>query len=177
MFTLRQCLLHFLAESEALFTHPGSHFYWRRRELRSFGVVFGKEISVGRHLHIPLYGNIQLGERCALGNYTQLVNHAPIEIGDDFIVANSLFINSGTHDPVTMTPILSRVKIGNRVWCGTRVTILAGVTIGDDVVIGAGSLVNKDIPSNSIAAGVPARVIRHLDRPPNAELWTWARFK
>jgi len=50
--------------------------------------------------------------------------------------------------------------IGDRVWVGANVTILKGVTIGDDAVIGAGSVVTKDIPSRAIAVGSPAKVLR-----------------
>lgn len=52
------------------------------------------------------------------------------------------------------------VKIGNHVWIGTRVTILKGVNIGDGAVIAAGSVITKDIPAGSLAAGVPAKIIR-----------------
>jgi maltose O-acetyltransferase len=73
-------------------------------------------------------------------------------------------LNSATHDPVTLAPQGIEIKIGKKVWCGTNVTILAGVTIGSNVVIGAGSVVINDIPSNCIAAGVPAKKIRDLHR-------------
>ena len=59
--------------------------------------------------------------------------------------------------------IASPVRIGNDVWIGGNVTILPGVSIGNNVVIAAGAVVNRDIPDNSLAAGVPARVIRALD--------------
>ncbi|HEY9610735.1 hypothetical protein [Allocoleopsis sp.] len=72
-----------------------------------------------------------------------------------------------------MAPTPRPIQIGNRVWCGINVTILAGVSIGDDVVIGAGSLVCKDIPSNSIAVGVPAKVIRPIVRDDIESLWSW----
>ncbi len=52
------------------------------------------------------------------------------------------------------------VKIGNNVWVGAKATILRGITIGNNVIIGANAVVSKDIPDNSIAVGVPARVIR-----------------
>ena len=55
------------------------------------------------------------------------------------------------------------VKIGNDVWIGGNVTILPGITIGNNVVIGAGAVVTHDIPDNSLAMGVPARVVRQLD--------------
>lgn len=55
------------------------------------------------------------------------------------------------------------ISIGNNVYIGINCTILPGVTIGDNVIIGAGSVVTKDIPSNSVAAGVPAKVIKPID--------------
>ena len=60
-------------------------------------------------------------------------------------------------------PSHGKVKIGNNVWMGENVTIWKGVTIGDNVIIGIGSIVTKDIPSNSIAVGVPAKVIGSYD--------------
>ena len=53
------------------------------------------------------------------------------------------------------------IVLGKRVWIGSNSTILQGVTIGDNAVIGAGSVVTKDIPAGCIAAGVPARIIRN----------------
>ena len=171
---MRSYLLHLAAELEAVRSHPGDPLPWRRRELRRLGVKFGRELFVGPNLRTMKPGGISLGERVALGINTQLVNHAPISIDDDFLSAGNLIIDSGTHDPVTLIPILKPVTIGRRVWCGTNVTIIAGVTVGDDVVIAAGSLVRENVPSNSIVAGVPARVIRPLDRSGVTEIWTWA---
>ena len=54
------------------------------------------------------------------------------------------------------------ITIGNNVWIGANVTILSGVTIGDNAVIGAGSVVTKDIPTNTLAYGVPCKVIRKI---------------
>lgn len=54
------------------------------------------------------------------------------------------------------------INIGDNVWVGGSVTIVPGVTIGDNTIIGTGSIVTKDIPSNVIAAGVPCRVIRSI---------------
>lgn len=174
MLTTKQLTLHMAAEIEALFGDPGRSLFWRRRELRAFGVECGRELSIRRHFHIAQHGGISFGERAAFGPYTQLANYAKIDIGADFLSAGNLIINTGTHDPRTLAPGARPVKIGNRVWCGVNVTILAGVTIGDDVVIGAGSVVNKDIPANSVAAGVPARVLRPLDRTGVESLWSWA---
>lgn len=54
------------------------------------------------------------------------------------------------------------IRVGNNVWIGAQVCVLPGVTIGDNTVIGAGSVVNRDIPANVIAAGNPCRVIREI---------------
>jgi acetyltransferase-like isoleucine patch superfamily enzyme len=170
----KQRILHLIAELEAALFDPGALQSWRRRELQSYGVRFGKILCIRRHFQIARPGKVTFGERVSFGPYTYLSNFAPIEIGDDFLSAGHLNINAGTHDPVTLLPGGAPVKIGRRVWCGVNVTILGGVTIGDDVVIGAGSVVVRDIPSNSIAAGVPARVIRPLDRSGVEKLWSWA---
>lgn len=172
--TFRQIALHFAAEIEALFGGPGRPLRWRRRELRAFGAQVGSSLSIRRHFHVARRGGLVLGERAAFGDYTQLANFARIEIGDDFLSAGNLIINTGTHDPRTLTPGAAPVKIGHRVWCGVNVTILAGVSIGDDVVIGAGAVVTSDIPASSIAAGVPARVLRPLDRTGVERLWSWS---
>jgi acetyltransferase-like isoleucine patch superfamily enzyme len=172
MYTYKQLVLHLIAEIEAFRVKPGDNLYWRRKELHGFGVQFGKLVWVGRNFSLHRFGDIILGERCALGDNIQLINHKQIKIGRDFIGANNLMINSGTHDPTTLIPRGLPVEIGDRVWCGVNVTILAGVKIGNDVVIGAGSVVTSDIPDNMIAVGVPAKPIRKIDRT-NLSLWSW----
>ena len=87
-------------------------------------------------------------------------------MGDNVWVGPGVGIVSADHDLSNYeahkpsTPI----HIGSNVWIGMNTVILAGVTIGDNVAIGAGSIVTKDIPANSIAAGVPCRVLR--EKPP-----------
>jgi maltose O-acetyltransferase len=173
VFTKRQLLFHMLAEVEVLFSRMGDPLPWRRRELRAFGAVYGSRLWIGRHLFIRWPGRMTFGERLSFGQYTQLYTYAPITIGDDFTSASNLTINTGTHDSLTLVPCAEPVRIGSRVWCGAHVTILSGVTIGSDVVVGAGSLVTGDLPDNCLAAGVPARVVRSLDRSGLDALWTW----
>lgn len=84
-----------------------------------------------------------------------------ISIGDDVTLANRVQILA--HDDsiriYTGYGRIGRVEIGNRVFVGANSTILMNTKIGDDVVVAAGSVVTKDIPSNSVVAGVPARII------------------
>lgn len=88
-----------------------------------------------------------------------------IEIGDDVTLAPRVHILA--HDASTKKHLnytrLGKVKIGNRVFVGASAIILPGVTIGDDVVIGAGSVVSRDIPAGHVAAGNPARIICTID--------------
>lgn len=116
--------------------------------------------------------NLRLGRYVTIGADSRIVSWAPVTIGDDFMASDRLTLNSGGHDPVTLAPQLKGIAIGNRVWCGAGVTICAGVEIGDDVVIGAGSMVTRSISSNSVAYGTPARVVRSLDRAPGTPLWS-----
>jgi acetyltransferase-like isoleucine patch superfamily enzyme len=173
MWIERHRLLHLVAELEAALHDPGTLQSWRAKELRALGVQFGPQLCIRRHFHITRPGKIVFGDRVSFGPYTYLSNFAGITIGDDFLSAGHLLINTGIHDPVTLAPRAAPVAIGHRVWCGINVTILGGVTIGDDVVVGAGSVVVRDIPAGSVAAGVPARVLRPLDRSKVKRLWSW----
>ncbi|HEY9673865.1 MAG TPA: acyltransferase [Waterburya sp.] len=165
--------LWLLSEIEAHFSDPNDVLYFRRLYFRWQKVKHHKILWVGRGLRLLHPENLVLGKRCAFGDFVQISNHASIVIGDDFIGSTGLHINSGTHDSITLEPKLLPIQIGHRVWCGINVTILAGVTIGDDVILGAGSVVCHDIPSNSIAVGVPAKVIKPLVRDLSKPLWTW----
>lgn len=88
-----------------------------------------------------------------------------ITIGDDVTLAPKVHILA--HDASTKTALdktrIGLVNIGNNVFVGANTTILPGVTIGDNVVIAAGSVVSKDIPSNSLAVGSPAKVVSTYD--------------
>lgn len=97
-----------------------------------------------------------------------------IEIGDNTTVSfdvaflthdggTRVLRNLATNNKEKQTVIYGKIKIGNNCFIGCRSTILPGVTIGDNTIIGAGSVVNRDIPENSVAAGVPCRVICSLD--------------
>lgn len=90
-----------------------------------------------------------------------------VTIGDDTIMGPYCIISSTNHrfDRLDIPMLLQEddkkpVRIGNNVWLGARVTVLPGVTIGDDTVVGAGAVVTRNIPANTIAVGNPARVIR-----------------
>ncbi|MBQ8132381.1 MAG: sugar O-acetyltransferase [Bacilli bacterium] len=115
------------------------------------------------------YGyNIELGENFYSNHNLVLLDAGGITFGDNvFIGPNCGFYTSG--HPINKDErnegleYAKPIKVGNDVWFGGNVCILPGVTIGNNVVIGAGSVVNKDIPDNVVAAGNPCKVIRKIE--------------
>ena len=152
----------------------------------------GSSIFLGRHVTLdssaranPLGGSspcvlrtmtptsrIRLGDRVGLSSCTIVAGNS-IEIGEDTILgAGSMILDNDFHIPGHGFSWLTEysknskpVKIGRGCFIGARSIILKGVTLGDRVVIGAGSVVTKDVPAYSVAAGNPARVVRTLPKP------------
>jgi acetyltransferase-like isoleucine patch superfamily enzyme len=126
------------------------------------GVVLLCSVSARR-------GKIDIGEGTYINRYTILDAHERIRIGREVMIGPHCFITDGNHgmDPaasVKSQPMTAHpVEIEDEVWIGAHVTILPGVRIGRGAVIGAGSVVTRNIPANSIAIGVPARVRRMRD--------------
>lgn len=112
------------------------------------------------------YGyNIKLGKCFYCNHNLTVLDCAKVTIGDYVFIAPNCCISAAGHaidveQRNKGLEIALPITIGNNVWIGANVCILPGVTIGDNTVIGAGSVVNKNIPSNVIAAGNPCRVIR-----------------
>ncbi|HYW96770.1 MAG TPA: acyltransferase [Bacteroidales bacterium] len=108
---------------------------------------------------------IRIGKNTTVGYYNMIFSSEKIEIGDNCLIAPFVYIVDSNHQIHSGTLINQQenttapVKIGNDVWIASHVTILKGVTIGDGAVIGAHSLVNKDVPPNSVVGGVPAKQI------------------
>jgi acetyltransferase-like isoleucine patch superfamily enzyme len=112
-------------------------------------------------------GRITLGQNVFVGPYVVMYGHGGIEVGDNTLISMHCRILSSNHSipppniPIRSQPdILLPTKIGRDVWLGAGVTVLGGVSIDDGCVVGAGAVVATNLPSNSVAVGVPARVIR-----------------
>jgi len=111
-------------------------------------------------------GSITIGDRAAINSFCRLFGHGSLVIGEDTQIGPGSLITTTDHDyQGDLKEHFRPVSIGKGVWIGANVTVLSGVKIGDFAVVGAGSVVTKDIPPRSVAVGVPARVIMQLDRP------------
>ena len=112
------------------------------------------------------YGfNIEIGENFYTNHNCVILDGAKVTFGDNVFIAPNCGFHTAGHplDAEQRNQGLEYaypITIGNNVWIGANVTVLPGVSIGSDTVIGAGSVVNHDIPSGVIAAGVPCRVIQ-----------------
>ena len=121
------------------------------------------------------YGkNIHVGENFLVNYNVTILDIAPVWIGDYVMIGPNTLITTVGHP---LSPLGRRkhlgvakpVRIGNDVWVGWNVTILPGVTIGNNVVIAAGAVVSKDVPDNCAVGGVPAKVLRELENDVPAE--------
>ncbi|WP_418277035.1 sugar O-acetyltransferase [Isoptericola jiangsuensis] len=114
-----------------------------------FHCEFGKNLSLGRGVFINMGCRIQ--------------DTGGITIGDGTLIGHGCTIVTLNHDlePTRRGDMIpAPVTIGRKVWIGASATVLPGVTVGDGAVIGAGAVVTRDVPADTIVAGVPARRIR-----------------
>ncbi len=116
---------------------------------------YGHNINTGN----PFYANFNM----------VILDEAPVTFGDNVFVAPNCGFYTAGHplDAERRNKGLEYARpitVGNNVWIGANVSVLPGVTIGDNCVIGAGSVVNRDIPANTVAAGNPCKVIKSIDQ-------------
>lgn len=109
-----------------------------------------------------------IGENFYMNVGCVILDEAKVTFGDNvFIAPNCGFYTAGHPLDVerrnTGLEYARPINVGNNVWIGGNVVVLPGVTIGDNCVIGGGSVVTNDIPSNSVAVGNPARVIKTIE--------------
>ena len=131
--------------------------------------ITGTEISSSVQVLTPFntdFGaNIRLGNGVFINKSCMFVDLGGIEVEDNVLIGPDVKILSVNHplDPINRRGvILKSVKIKRNAWLGAGVTICPGVTIGENSVIGAGSVVTKDVPSNTVYAGVPAKFIKNI---------------
>jgi len=137
------------------------------------GIWIGSNTYIGRNSILSCKnGNIKLGRNVNIGFNCDIFSGSNVEIGDDVLIAAYSYIIGGDHDATKTDRSVSAqgstsygIKIGNGTWLGAGVKVLDGRNIGAHCIVGAGAVVTKGIPDYTVAAGVPARVIkdRRLD--------------
>lgn len=135
-----------------------------------------KGLTTGRFCRFDLIGNkptLFIGDNCELGDMTHIVAYENVKIGNNVLAASKCFISDTNHGEYKEHPqddpcvppnsrklVTKAVSIGDNVWIGENVVILAGTEIGDGCIIGANSVVKGKFDKNSIIVGSPARIVK-----------------
>lgn len=123
---------------------------WRRSIYRSSGVNIGQRVYIGHEVlfdrafpeQITIGDDTAIGDRCTITAHGCIPTHTPLK---------EVY-------PLTVKP----VNIGSRVWIMPNVTIIYGVSIGDEAVVATGAVVTRDVPARTLVAGVPAKIVKQL---------------
>ena len=139
---------------------PGHPF--RRGVLRTFGKAkLGRSTSIERGVELMRRGGLEIGEGTVINSGTLLDSRGGLTIGRMCNISREVMLLTADHD--IAHPHFhgreKRVTVGDRAWIATRVIVLPGCTIGDGAVVGAGSVVTRDVPPWTIVAGNPVTVI------------------
>lgn len=140
----------------------------RKEELvrQLFGSV-GKAPFVNPNFRCEFGQNIHVGDNFYANYDCTILDGAPVTIGDDVLFGPKVGLYTSNHlfdarERQLGGCVAKPIKVGSHCWLGANVSVTPGVTIGDNTIIGAGSVVTHDIPANVIAAGSPAKVIRPI---------------
>lgn len=151
-------------------------------------IRYGKNFTTGTGCRLEAYKfdkkkpKLEIGNNVQINDYVHLSCAEFLIIGDNVLIASKVYItdlNYGSYSGEEQSSpqeiakerkiYTKPVKIGNNVWIGENVSVLSGVEIGENAILGANSVVTKDIPKNCIVAGNPAKVIKIFDK--NTRKW------
>ena len=173
---LRSEIIQWMLNKTPIWNIPKRNFLLKQL----FGSIDGQVYCVNPPFHCNSGKFIHVGKNFFANYNCIIMDHAEVLIGDNVMLAPNVSILTVTHP---MSPeervvkniqnsfephkrgnieIVKPIIIGNNVWIATGATVCAGVTIGDNSVIGAGSVVTKDIPANVFACGIPCKVVREI---------------
>lgn len=139
----------------------------QRRILKELLGSYGEVFQFNKPFRCDYGSNVHIGEFFFANFNLTILDEAEVRFGEHCFIGPNVSIYTACHPLDTESrnnaiEWAEPVTIGNNVWIGGSVTICPGVNIGDNVVIGAGATVTHDIPSDTVAAGNPARIIKHL---------------
>ena len=136
-----------------------------------YGCEIGDETKIGAFVEIQK--NATVGKRCKISSHTFVCEGVTIEdnvfVGHNVAFINDSFPRATTEEGGLQTEAdwkVERTVVKKGASIGSGCTILANITIGENALVGAGSVVTKDVPANSIVAGNPARVLRYIEQAP-----------
>ncbi|WP_293669558.1 sugar O-acetyltransferase [uncultured Parabacteroides sp.] len=146
-------------------------FHTQEEVRKLFSRLFGKQVAPSFRVFPPFYTdfgkNITVGKDVFINACCHFQDHGGVTLGDGCLIGHNVVFATLNHDFIperraSMMP--APIVLGRKVWVGSNSTILQGVTIGDNAIVAAGSVVTKDIPTNVIVGGVPAKFIRNIEQ-------------
>lgn len=157
-------------EAIRLTTKLNSSYHTEEEIVALFSELTGKPVDPSFRVFPPFTTdcgkNITLGKRVFINAGCRFQDQGGITIGDDVLVGHNAVLATLNHGfaPEERSDLHpAPIVIGNRVWLGANVTIMPGVTIGENAIVAAGAVVTKDVSANTVVGGVPAKVLRTID--------------
>lgn len=139
-------------------------FHLRNAHWKSKLSSFGKNSMIYPSVIIHGPKNVTIGDRSSIAEFSHIWGQEGVSIGNDVLIASHVVITTLSHDSDAAvfreSIVRARVRIEDNVWIGAGSIILPGITIGSGSIVGAGSVVTKSVPKNTMVAGVPARNLR-----------------
>lgn len=134
----------------------------RNALLRKFGAEIGKGGIIYRSARIYAPWDLKIGNWTVIGPRVSIYNKTKVEIGDEVVVSQDVFLCTASHDITSpsLALVAKPITIGSVAWIAAKSIVLPGVTIGEGAVVGAGSVVTKDVDSWTVVGGNPARFIK-----------------
>ena len=165
--------MHALAQRAMQYTAQINNKYNTPEELRKLmSELIGQELDKGFGLFPPFYSdcgrNIHIEKNVFINSGCRFQDQGGVYIGENSLIGHNVVIATLNHemDPYSRADLHPKpIHIGKRVWIGSGSTLLPGVTIGDNSIVGAGSIVTKDVPPKVIVAGNPAKFIKNIEVP------------
>lgn len=144
--------------------------YHTQEEVRALlSRLFGYEVDPTLRVFPPFYTdfgkNIRIGRDVFINACCHFQDHGGVTIGDGCQIGHNVVfatLNHGESPDARRYTLPAPIRLRRNVWIGSNATILQGVTIGDNAIVAAGAVVTKDVASNTIVGGVPARLIRKI---------------
>ncbi len=144
--------------------------FWRFKNtlLRLVGVKIGSNVKIVCPLKMNVCSNLSIGDNTWIGKNLTILGNEDIEIGKNCDIAPEVVLATGTHEIGSAkrragNGYCKRIKIEDGCWIGARAMLLAGVHVKAGSIVAAGAVVTKEVISNVVVGGVPAKVIRELE--------------
>ena len=149
---------------------PQALYGWRRFLLRLFGAKLGEGVIIRPTVEITYPWKLIIGDYSWIGDHATLYTLGEIEIGDNVCVSQHCYLAGAGHDYTrpTFDMVDKKITIEPEAWLATRVFVAPGITVGRGAVVGACSVVLKDLPEMMICAGNPAKPLRPRPVPQSA---------